>query len=215
MASFSASKIFNAGQRDPKVPRQVVIDGERRAEKYPSGVTERVIDLQGNVMQRVLVPPGVQATQDLINAARNRMHLERNGDKSVQGVLEHGKCPIKHGFRYLTPMLEDEFTAMPVELQRPCADDPETVTVKRGQNGRPSVREYHDACPHAEWLIASRKEREAVRRASRRTNSPDFAAQQLEVAKQQAEETRQVNQKLVAVMEQVAAGSNKRKASDA
>ena len=210
MASFSASKIFNAGQRDPKVPRTVTFKGERRAERYPSGVVERVVDQAGNVMQRQLVPPGVQSSQDVVNAARNRMHLEKNPDGTVQGSLEHGKCPIKHGFRYLTPLLEDEFAAMPVELQRPCATDPETASAKRGQNGRPGSREYHEGCPHIEWLIAARKEREASRRASRRSNTPDLAAQQLEVAKQQAEETRQVNQKLVSVMEQMAAAPDRK-----
>ena len=49
MGSLSKSHIHDCGKRDPKLPRTVIVNGERRSERYPSGVTERYVSLQGNV----------------------------------------------------------------------------------------------------------------------------------------------------------------------
>ncbi len=199
MASFSRSAVHNAGKRDPKVPRTVFYKGERRSERWPSGVIERFVDLQGDVVTVQMVPPGIPATEELIARQRSSLHGKRNGDRSVQGFVEHDKCPLRHGARHRSPMLEEEFTALPDDLQRPCTSDPTVAT--RTRKGL----EYGDACPHILWLMESRRAAEAIRRDSRRARNVDPAAEALKVAKDQAAATQAVNEKMLAVVESLAA----------
>lgn len=199
MASFSRSAVHNAGKRDPKAPRTVFYKGERRSERWPSGVVERFVDLQGDVVMVQMVPPGIPATDELIARQRSALHGKRNGDRSVQGFVEHDKCPLRHGARHRTPMLEEEFAALPESLQRPCTGDPAVVT--RTRKGL----EYADACPHILWLMESRRVAEAVRRDSRRARNVDHAAEALKVAQAQAAATQAVNEKMLAVVESLAA----------
>ncbi len=198
MASISRQSIHNASKRDPKVPRTVFYKGDRRSERWPSGAVERFVDLQGNVVMVQLVPPGIPATDDAKARTRTALHSRQNGDRSIQGFVEHDKCPLKHGARYRNPMIEEEFAAMPEHLQRPCGDDPQVA--KRTKKGL----EYSDGCPHVLWLMESRRMTEDVRRESRRARNVDHAAEQLSVAKAQAEHTRSVNEKLLTVMESLA-----------
>ncbi len=192
MASMSKGYAFNAGKRDPLKSRVISYKGTRRAEKWPSGKIERFVDLQGNVVTRQLVAPGIPPTEDRINAARAHAHLEKNADGSVQGSIEHGRCPLKHGVRFLTPTIEAEFSELPDELQRPCSEESPTVT-----RGKAGVLDNHDGCPHIEWLIKSRRARQAALLATKRTIRPDFQEEQLSLAKQQVEETRKANEAMV------------------
>lgn len=196
MGSLSKSNIYDAGSRpDPKKPRQVTYKGERRAEKWPSGVSERFVDLQGNVITRQLISPGLAATADAVNRERTRLHMAKNSDGTVQGFLEHGKCPIRHGFRHLTPLLEEEFAELPADLQRPCAHDP--ATVSKGARG---VREYHDGCAHIEWLITSRRKREADRLAAKSARLEgvlDIERKKLAAIEAQAAAAAETNAKIV------------------
>jgi hypothetical protein len=199
MASFSKSTVHNAGKRDPKIPRTIFHKGDRRAERWPAGVVERFIDLQGNVTQISMVPPGVPSTPDAVARKRNQMHLKCNHDRSVQGFIEHDKCPLRHGTRHLTETLEAEFSEMPQELQRPCPEDPR-VAVRTAKG-----IEYADGCPHVLWLIQSRIAREADRRESRRARNVNHAEEQLNLAKAQAASTAAVNEKLLTVVESLTA----------
>lgn len=198
MASLSKGYAFNAGKRDPLKSRAVTYKGERRAEKWPSGRVDRFVDLHGNVVFRQLVAPGVPPTEERINAARNRAHADStiiHGDL-IQGFIEHGKCPLKHGVRYLTPALEAEFSAMPESLQRPCSDEKPTAT--RGAKG--SI-ELHDGCCHIDWLIKSRRDRALNERLMKRKLQIDHQAEQLKLAKQQIDATNKVNERLISAVE--------------
>lgn len=196
MGSLSKSNIYDAGSRpDPKKPRAVSYKGERRAEKWPSGIAERFVDLQGNVITRQLISPGLAATADAVNRERTRLHMAKNADGTVQGILEHGKCPLRHGLRHLTPLLEDEFSELPADLQRPCSSDP--VTVSKGTRG---AREYHDGCPHIEWLISARRKREADRLAAKSARTEgvlDIERKKLAAIEAQAKAASETNAKIV------------------
>lgn len=206
MGSLSASSIHNAGKRDPKKPRTVIVKGERRSESWPSGVTEQFVSLQGNVVTCQLLPAGVAKSPDLIGRARGELHRAKNGDGTVQGFVEHDKCPLKHGVPYRSPLLEEEFALLPDDLKRPCKEDP--VTKQIVQRGPNKFIEYLDPCPHIQWLIESRRQRENERRASRRARLDsvlEMERQKVELAKQQLEEQRKANEKLVSVVESAVA----------
>lgn len=201
MASISKSFGYNVGKGgDPTKPRPITYKGERRSEKWPRGVTERFVDLQGNVVTQQLIGPGLPATTDAINSARTILHDAKNEGGTVQGFVEHGKCPLRHGIRHLSPLLEDEFAAMPAELQRPCAEDPSTARAVRDGRGKLKHIEYAEACPHVEWLIQSRREREAERLAARRVRQEgvlEIEKKKLAAIEAQAEEQRVTNARLL------------------
>ncbi len=199
--SLSKSSIYDAGSRpDPKKPRTVHVKGERRAEKWPSGTVERFVSLQGNVVQIQMNSPGVAKTADAIARKRNQLHAAKNGDGSVQAFIEYQRCPLRHGLNLITPLVEEEFSEMPDELRRPCGSDP--VTAKRTAKGI----EYLDPCPHIQWLITRRMDKEAVRRAARSNRQEsmrDIELKKLAVAEAQAAATLKTQEKLI---ELVAAG---------
>lgn len=95
---------------------------------------------------------------------------------------------------------------MPEELKRPCSADPEVVT--RGAKGRI----YNDPCPHIQWLIESRTEREAERRAARSSRGDsvlDMERRKLELAEAQLAESRKANDRMAAAVESVAKPARK------
>lgn len=209
MGSLSKSHVWDAGKRKPEMPRSVSFKGERRAERFPSGVVERFVDLQGNVVQCQLLSPGLAMDRDAINRARSQLHLRKSGDGSVVGFIEHDKCPMRHAVRFRHPVTEEEFASMPAELQQPCDCDPSP--------GRRTAKgiEYNEGCKHIQWIIASRAQREAERRASRRGNQVsvvELERQKLEVARQQADEQRKANERLLQLAEQQAGTAKTRKA---
>ena len=195
--SMSKSIVNNAGARDPKIPRSITHKGERRSERYPSGLVERFVDLQGSVIQKQLVAPGIARTPDAIARSRTVMHNKANHDKSVRGFVEHDKCPIRHGVRHRNTTIEEEFAGMPTDLQAPCNSDPKVA--ERTAKGLV----YHEGCPHIQWLMASRAAAERARRESRRATHIDFQAEQLSLAKEQAADSRRVADKLTAVVERL------------
>lgn len=173
--------------------------GDRRSERWPSGAVERFVDLQGNVVMVQLVPPGIPATDEAKARKRTSLHSRQNGDRSIQGFIEHDKCPLRHGARHRTPMIEEEFASLPADLQRPCAEDPQVA--RRTAKGI----EYGDACPHILWLMESRRAAEGIRRDSRRARNVNHAEEQLNVAKEQAAHTASINEKLLHAVESLAA----------
>lgn len=213
MASISKSYGYDVGKGgDPSKPRMSTYKGERRPEKAPRGVWERFVDLQGNVVGVQLVPPGVPPTQEAISRARAAHHAMKNQDGTVQGYVEHAKCPLRHGARHRNEIIESEFAEMPQELQAPCPGDPAPSTVSRGPGGQRIVN-HGDGCEHIEWLIASRQHRERDRLKSRnesRMSAMDIERKKLELAQSQVEEQRKTNERIVEVLAQRSPG---RKAS--
>jgi len=217
---ISTSSIHNAGKRDPKVPRTVYrknADGtsERRTERWPSGITERFVNLQGSEVTCQLLPNGVPANPDAIGKARMQLQRAVNGDKTVEGFVEFEKCPLRHGTNLRSARAEDEFAMMPDELKRPCTSDPETKRVIQKGNNR--HWEYSDPCPHIQWLMKSRQEREAERRnarSARQVSSSEMERQKLEIAQQQLVEQRKANERMAAAVEGLSARQPKNKAGE-
>lgn len=217
---ISTSSIHNAGKRDPKVPRTVYrknADGtsERRSERYPSGVVERFVNLQGSEVTCQLLPGGVAKNPDAIGKARMQLQRAVNGDKTVEGFVEFEKCPLRHGVHLRSARAEDEFAMMPDEIKRPCAHDPDTKQVI--QKGHTKHLQYSDPCPHILWLMKSRQEREAERRnarSARQVSSADMERQKLEIAQQQLVEQRKANERMAAAVEGLSGRQPKNKAGE-
>lgn len=202
MGSLSKGYAYDAGKRDPKVPRTVYVKGERRSEKYPSGVIDRYVNLQGNVVQCQLLSPGLARSPDAIAKARGVLHRAKNSDGSVEGFIEHDRCPLRHAVNLRSPTLEAEFADMPMDMKRPCSEDPTVIT--RGKKGR----EYHDPCPHIQWVIDSRRAKEAERRSQRsgRTeNVIEMERRKLAIAEQTLIEQRATNERMAQAVESAAA----------
>lgn len=195
MGSLSKSLAHDAGKRPkPETPRTVFYKGERRAEKYPSGITDRFVDLQGNVVDMQLIPPGAPTKKkEVADIRRSQLHNMRNSDGTVRGFIEHSKCPVSHGLLKQIPGLADEFAEAGISTE-PCASDPRTVTVDaRG------IRHYADACPHVEALIAHRRRvagERALARSGRQESVLDIEKKKLKVAEEQ-------NQQIVKLLERV------------
>lgn len=180
--------------------RVVVVDGEKRIVKRPEARSaEQFIDLQGNVVWLQLLKFGVNGGVEHIDKERGVLHR--------RGFVEYHLCPLRHGTHIKTPKLESEFDERPSQLEKPCADDP-TIHVKKG-------RHWHaeEACPHVQWLIHDRREREEEARALRATrieSAADLEKQKISIAEQQLEESRKTNNRLVAAIEQLAGGKPKK-----
>lgn len=217
MGSLSKSHVYNAGKSKPEVAKiayQKMPDGtsERRAERKPMGVTDRFVNLNGSDVTCQLLPAGVSRTNDAIGRARMTLHEAVNSDKTVRGFVEFDKCPLRHGAHLRSPLAEDEFSAMPDNLKRPCTDDPVTKRViQRGQN---KFIEYGDPCPHIQWLMKSRQERALQRRNDRSARSvpqSEIENQKLELAREQLAEAKKTNEKMLEAVTQ-AAGRNRKSA---
>lgn len=211
MATLSKSAIYDAGKRSPEVPRIVYFNGERRNERYASGVTERFVDLNGNVVTCQLLGPGIARDPDKIQRARTELRRHKTRDGLVQAFIEHDKCPLRHGTRHLSSVVEEEFAEMPEALQRPCAEDPQvSMKTKKGI-------QYSEGCPHVQWLIVERTKKAKARVLERRGEyiSPaETERQKLELARQQVDETRKVNERLVQAVEQVSTKQSRKAPSE-
>lgn len=199
MGSFSNSLAHDAGKRpNPERPRTVVYKGERRSEKFASGVVERFVDLQGNVTEQQLIPPGAaNRSAEAAELKRQHFHKQCLNDRTVVGFIEHGRCPIAHGTTRKIPQLGAEFdeiaqtTGLSLE---PCAHDPKVVTVDARK-----IRTYSDACPHIEALIQFRRKVAAERaaaRSGRQESMLDLEKKKLALAEQQAADTRKLLEKI-------------------
>jgi hypothetical protein len=179
MGKLGRQPINDAGKKP--APLAFTHSGEKRIEIRPNGIWDRFVDPTGNVVGVQLASRGVAAPVPAAAAMRLRHHND--------GFVEHGKCPLKHGIRYVSPAIENDFAEMPDELQRPCTDDPVTMTKHpsgRNPDGSAKYRfEAHASCPHVEWLIKFRREREEELNAQR--NAQRVAAEKREAEKRELE----------------------------
>lgn len=196
MGKLSQSYAHNAGARQPDKPRIITYKGQKRKHLYPSGKVERFVNLQGTVVEIPLVPSGVPPTAEAIASARARLHKMKSHDGDIEGFIEHGRCPLRHGTRELSQLLREEFAALPTKLKdeapvplAPCPEDP--VTWRKGPKGI----EYFDSCPHVQAIIESRRDRHKARTEARRfkqKTSLQMEQEKVELMKKQNEATTKI-----------------------
>ena len=154
MGKFGRQPINDAGKGAPR--QTYYFAGEERIERRPSGKVERFVDAQGNVVGLALVSLGDPNPEATTIRNRTRYHND--------GHVEHAKCPLRHGIRFLSKAIEADFVELPSELALPCDADPVIMTRDRRRlmAGK--------ACPHIEWLIEFRREREREQNERRNRN---------------------------------------------
>lgn len=220
MGKLSQSYAHNAGARQPDKPRIVTYKGKRadrsgnpppaegvrRKHLYPSGKVERFVNLQGSVVEIPLVPSGVPPTAEAVASARAKLHRLRSHDGDVEGFIEHGRCPLRHGTRELSDRIREEFAGMPAKLQAPCEEDP--VTWRKGPKGI----EYFDGCPHVEWLITERRAKHTERTNARRFKQKSVLQMEQEKVELLKEQTAATAKLLEKVADAVAKPPVQRKA---
>jgi hypothetical protein len=211
MGRLDKAYVYNAGQRDHSKPKIVYYKGERRRQLWPAGTVERFVNLQGTVVQSVLVPPGVPASKEALATARARLHAHKTSDNETMGFIEHGKCPLKTGVRDLDPIISEEFEKMPRELAAPCKDHP--VTFKKTKKGI----EYFDGCPHIQWLIEERRaihKTKVTARMKRQVTMQEIEQAKLAAAQQQADDTRALLERVVDKMDAVSTPRQRKQATE-
>jgi hypothetical protein len=194
MGRIDRSYVYNAANRDHAKPRIVFYKGQRRRMLWPAGTVERFVNLQGTVVQSVLVPPGVPASKEGLAQARAKLHAHKTTDGDVVGFIEHAKCPLKTGVADLDPVIAEEMERVRAACGPACKEHP--VTFKKTAKGI----EYFDSCPHIQWLIESRRQihRERVRaRTNKQKTLQQIEQAKLEAAEQQARDTRALLEKVV------------------
>jgi hypothetical protein len=194
MGRIDKAYVYNAGQRDHTKPKIVYYKGERRRQLWPAGTVERFVNLQGTVVQSVLVPPGVPASKESIAQARAKLHAHKTTDGDVVGFIEHGKCPLKTGVADLDPVIAEEIERIRDVCGPACKEHP--VTFKKTAKGI----EYFDSCPHVQEMIRSRREiarEKAAARMKRQSSMHEIEQAKLAAAQQQADDTRRLLEKVV------------------
>jgi hypothetical protein len=185
MANFGRRPITDAGKPKPYIT--YLYNDEERIDRRPLGRVERFVDLVGNIVSLQLAGDGDPQRQ--ITADKLRMQYRRDG------LIEHAKCPVRHGTLLFAGAIAKDFAAMPDDLKNAaCDNDPRTL-VKRGHDLHAT-----EACPHIEWLIQERRAKELKqakkRNADRLKQEERIEARQraemelLEFAKDAAEERR-------------------------
>lgn len=206
MGKIDTAYIYNAGTRDHAKPRIVNYKGTRRRELWPAGTVERFVNLQGSVVQPVLVPPGVPPSREALAHARAKLHAHKTTDGDVVGFIEHGKCPLKTGVADLDPTIADEMERCRNECGPACKEHPKTSQVTRGAPTKknpkgPIVKiEYFDSCPHVQWVIKDRREKHAIRtkaRMHKQKSLREIEEAKLQAAQQQASDTRALLERVV------------------
>lgn len=198
MGRIDRSYVYNAGIRDHTKPKIVHYKGQRRRQLWPAGTVERFVNLQGSVVQCVLVPPGVPASKELLAQARAKLHSHKTTDGDVVGFIEHTKCPLKTGVADLDETLADEMERVRAEIGPACKEHP--VTFKKTPKGI----EYFDSCPHVQWLIESRRQVHRAKvqaRMKRQATLHEMEQAKLAAAQQQAADTRALLEKVADRME--------------
>lgn len=193
MGRIDKAFIYNAGQRDHTKAKIVHYKGERRRQLWPAGTVERFVNLQGTVVQAVLVPPGVPASKESMATARAKLHAHKTTDGDVMGFIEHGKCPLKTGVRDLDETISEEFEVVFAGMP-PCKEHP--VTFRKTSKGV----EYFDGCPHVQALIKHRREvykEKLAARMKRQSTLQEIEGLKLAAAQQQADDTRRLLEKVV------------------
>lgn len=194
MGSFDKAYVYNAGKRDHTKPAIIYYKGERRRQLWPAGTVERFVNLQGSVIQCVLVPPGVPASKEAVAQARAVFHAKKNGDGDVVGFIEHGRCPLKSGVADLDERIADECEQMRTACGPACKEHP--VTFKKTAKGI----EYFDGCPHIQWLIESRRAKHKAKveaRMKRQKSFHEIEQAKLAATEQQARDTRALLERVV------------------
>jgi hypothetical protein len=206
MGRIDQAYVYNTGSRDHAKPQIVHYKGERRRQLWPAGTIERFVNLQGSVVQSVLVPPGVPPSTELVAQARAKLHAKKNNDGDVVGFIEHGRCPLKTGVADLDPVIADEMERVREECGPACKEHPVTVKHTRGAPTKKNKRgpivktEYFDGCPHIQFLIEQRRVLYAQKRNARmkrQSTMQEIEQKKLDAAEQQARDTRALLEKVV------------------
>jgi hypothetical protein len=201
MGRLDKAYVYNAGQRDHTKPQIVHYKGERRRQLWPAGTVERFVNLQGSVVQCVLVPPGVPPSKESVATARAKLHSHKTTDGDVVGFIEHAKCPLKTGIADLDPVLGDECEAVRNAVGPACKEHPVTVQVTRerptkpGKPGKVKSVEYFDGCPHVQWMIEERRKvykAKVEARMKRQATLQEIEQAKLAAAQSQAEATTKI-----------------------
>lgn len=157
---------------------------EERIDRRPLGKVEKFVDPVGNVCSLQIVGDGDSQKE----ATRIRMRAQYH----KKGFVEFSKCPVKHGTRHANPATGREFAKMPASLEGECKHDPKIMERVDGDL-------YHrDACPHIQWLIKFRIDKEAaqlkkrnsarIAQEKRAAEKVELEAIQLEMAREQVKE---------------------------
>lgn len=203
MGSISKGYGHDAGKFKPRpkfVIRQTPTGPERREIRQVHGITERFVNKAGNVVTIQLRKLGDPPTKAIVD--RNR------GEHRRLGFVEHGQCPLSSGAMRDSSLLRDEMANRPTDLRDACDKDP--VVERRIKVDGKMVVEQGDGCPHIEWLILYRRDKEAKRVAAKGARPMSLADHQLDIQRQQLEEQRKTTRELVEVLKD----SKKKRASD-
>lgn len=194
MGRIDKAYVYNAGQRDHTKPKIVYYKGERRRQLWPAGTVERFVNLQGSVVQAVLVPPGIPPSKEAVATARAKLHAHKTTDGDVMGFIEHGKCPLKTGVADLDEVIADEMERIRGIAGPACKEHP--VTFRKTAKGI----EYFDGCPHVQAIITERRriaKEKAAARMKRQSTMHEIEQAKLVAAQQQADDTRRLLEKVV------------------
>jgi hypothetical protein len=211
MGRIDRAYVYNAGRRDHTKPMIVTYKGERRRQLWPAGSVERFVNLQGTVVQAVLVPPGTPATAEALAQARAKLHTRKTTEGDVVGFIEHGKCPLKTGVADLNEVIADECERMRNECGPACKDHP--VTMRKTAKGV----EYFDSCAHVQWLIEERRKiykAKVAARMKRQKTMQEIEQAKLAAAEQQATDTRALLERVVEKMDAQPARARKQAAQE-
>lgn len=197
MGSFDKAYVYNAGQRDHTKPRIVHYKGQRRRMLWPAGTVERFVNLQGTVVQCVLVPPGVPASKESMAQARAKLHAHKTTDGDVVAFIEHAKCPLKTGVRDLDDRISEEFERVFADMPA-CKEHP--ITFRKTAKGI----EYFDGCPHVQALIEARRvlhRQKVAARMKRQKTLHEIEQAKLKVAQDQADATTKILERVAEKLE--------------
>jgi hypothetical protein len=122
-------------------------DAEERIDRRPMGKVERFVCPQGGVMSLVMFSEGDPKRAE--TEQRNRAAYHR------KGFVEHAKCPIRTGTRHSSDKTARDFAKMPASLAGECKHEIRTMKKIDG------VLHIDKGCPHIEWLITYRQQKDA------------------------------------------------------
>lgn len=198
MGRLDKSYVYNAGTRDHTKPMIVQYKGQRRRQLWPAGTVERFVNLQGTVVQCVLVPPGSPKSNEQIAQARAKLRRHKTPEGDVVGFIEHGKCPLKSGIADEHPAIADECERARDACGPACKEHP--VTFRKTPQGV----EYFDGCPHLQFMIEERRKAARAKqqaRSKRQKTLHEIEQAKLAAAEQQAQDTRKLLEKVVDKLE--------------
>jgi len=187
MGRIDRAYVYNAAQRDHTKPMIVHYKGKRRRQLWPAGTVERFVNLQGTVVQSVLVAPGVPKSKEGLAQARAKLYAYKTTDGDVVGFIEHGKCPLKTGVADRDPVLAEEMERVRDVCGPACKEHP--VTMKKTSKGV----EYFDSCPHIQYVIEQRRalhRAKTIARMNKQKSLQQIEQAKLEAAQQTAADTR-------------------------